>query len=346
MKKHFNILLTGATGFVGNHLAQKLIDQGHRVFILVRSLEKLNQFPIPKAVLIYGSLSPHKNLWAMEFKEKLAEYNCEHPDIVVHSAGIVHSIKSKYFYRDNTKVTQVLWNDLQETFPQRSFHFLYLSSLAATGPSLLQRPVNENSKNFPVSHYGRSKKEAENFLKKHSSPLNPVTIIRPPMILGPKDVAFLDLFKMVKSGVNFIAGLDGLKKEYSFISVFDLTNALVCILERPVPTPHQVYFIAHPNTVTLEKLLKVIQNSLKKSWVINIRIPSIFLKIIAQFLKFIHPVIRHNIRLTPDKVREMLPYSWCASSEKFQSEFQFQWDYDLEKTVDVTARDYQSRNWL
>ncbi len=333
-----NIFITGATGFVGNHLAENLLKEGHNVYILVRSIHKLNEFPLPGAIIISGDLNENYHQWLNELPEKL--------DIVYHCAGVVHSMRRKYFYRDNTNVTEKLFNDLKSKYSNINLHFIYLSSLAATGPSLQGRFVNEESKNLPVSLYGKSKNDAEKILANNCPANFMLTIVRPPMIIGPRDTAVLDVFKMVKNVFIITPGLNGLSKEYSFICVFDLVNALILCGQQKREKQTEVFFFAYPKKVTFKELIQTIKISMEKKFIIYLPIPMPFVRILARGLKIIWGVYRHGLRLTPDKVRELTPMSWCAESEKSVRLLNVKYRYDLKSTIKETLEDYYKRNWV
>ena len=75
--------------------------------------------------------------------------------------------------------------------------FVYLSSLAAAGPSCDGAPSKETGEPKPVSAYGRSKLEGERIVMRHKNTI-PVTVIRPPAVYGPRDKDFYIFFKLLK----------------------------------------------------------------------------------------------------------------------------------------------------
>lgn len=337
-KKSLNIFVTGATGFVGNHLAETLLKEGHQVWILVRSAHKLNDFPLPGVNIISGELSDKKNLWIDQLPEKL--------DVVYHAAGVVHSMRKKIFYRHNTQASIILLNDLKERFQSSPLHFIFLSSLAATGPSIQGRYVNEESKEIPVSHYGKSKKEAEKELKRLVPENFKLTIIRPPMVVGPRDTAVLDIFKMVQGTFIVTPGLDGKSKEYSFVCIYDLVKGLVKVMDVNLPDRIQTFFLSYPKKATFKEIVKAIQYATGKKFIFFILVPMPIVRLAARFLKFVYAFYKHALPLTPDKVRELQPTSWCCESEKSVRLLDMRYDYSLSETMRVTAEDYQKRNWI
>ena len=99
------ILITGANGFVGSHLCEKLLSEGHSVYALVRSLKKFTIQPHSQLKLIQGDLDQDKLFWIDTLPTDL--------DTVIHTAGIVHSYSTDEFYRVNSIGTENLVNNLK-----------------------------------------------------------------------------------------------------------------------------------------------------------------------------------------------------------------------------------------
>ncbi len=181
------VLVTGATGFVGSHLCDLLTKNNHQVFALVRNPTKAKEFGVP-GVHLQGDLSSFE--WINDLPKDL--------DAVVHTAGIVHSFDSKDFYDVNATATKALIEALASF---DGLKFTLVSSQAAGGPSPKSNPAKEDA-NAAVSDYGRSKRLAEEYVACAPKSWS-VSVVRPPMVIGPRDPAVLDIFKMVKSQYNF-----------------------------------------------------------------------------------------------------------------------------------------------
>ncbi len=330
-----NILITGATGFVGSHLCELLTKNGHNVFGLVRNPAKAKEFNVP-GTYVTGSLSStDQNTWIDQLPEKL--------DAVIHTAGIVHSMKKEYFYSVNALATQRLILDLREKYSE--LKFTLISSLAGAGPSDRGHKKSEEDIPEPVSDYGRSKKLAERFTKELSPKSWSVAIVRPPMVIGPRDPAVLDIFKMVNNSFIVTAGLDGANNEYSFVCVYDLIETIIKTLENDFEQP-EIFFSAHPDVITTGQLYTEIKKQANKKFLFNLRIPSPIIKLIAFQIGFFSKFMNIDIRLTPDKVNELLPKAWTCKSGKSASLLSQQYHWNLEKTIAGTLEDYKKRNWL
>lgn len=318
------IFLTGATGFVGSHLLEKLLQDGHQVFALVRSPSKVS-IHSPNLTIIKGDLN---SAFA------ISDIDLENMNVVIHTAGIVHSYNSQDFFEVNNQGTINLINKFKKNI---NLKFVLISSLAARGP--FEKEVLDQ----PVSDYGKSKKAAELSL----SQLAPTTwvkiIIRPPMVIGPRDTAVLDIFKMVQDGFVLLPGLDSKEKKYSFVCVYDLVHT---ITESMTLVEHATIYSSFDQSITFYELIKTIQYKLKKSWIIFLPVPAFIIKIIASLLAFIHQFFPHDLRLTPDKINELLPIKWICDNRQSKLLLKQNYEYDLDKTIDVTLKDYRQRNWI
>ena len=121
-----------------------------------------------------------------------------------------------------------------------------ISSQSAGGPTprgKLSR--SEEDPDTPITWYGESKLAMEEAIRREF-PERPITILRPPMILGPRDAATLPLFRMARGRVRIKPGLRA--KSYSFIAVEDLVTAIFLALESEPLT--QACYVAsmHPMT--------------------------------------------------------------------------------------------------
>jgi nucleoside-diphosphate-sugar epimerase len=336
MDRPLKILITGSTGFVGSHLCQLLSEDGHIVYGLARSSEKFTRMNI-NATCIEGSLTKDGELtFLKDLPNDL--------DVIFHTAGIVSSYELKDFYNVNYHATENLINETKERFPK--LHFILISSLAAAGP---QAHLESDVPN-PVSHYGKSKLLAEKAVLTLAPSSWQKTVVRPPMVIGPGDPAVLDIFKMVQSKNILVAGLNGLTNEYSFICVYDLIQLLKKTLDSTLKQDPigemRIYFSSHPDKILMQELISSIQLKLNIVKLRYIRLPIFLIKMSSYFLKAMSIFMKEELRLTPDKVSELEPPRWVCSGKLSEDELDVRYLWNLEKTIDITLKDYQSRGWI
>ncbi|OFZ23472.1 MAG: hypothetical protein A2202_09205 [Bdellovibrionales bacterium RIFOXYA1_FULL_36_14] len=330
------ILITGATGFVGSHLIDQFVSDGHEVYALFRSNAKFNEFSI-KGIPVKGDFSNFE--WFNQLPTNL--------EAVIHTAGLVHASDTHDFYKVNVDATTHLIHQLKAKYPHLIFGLI--SSQAASGPCLDVVSKDEKDQDLPVSHYGKSKLLAENKLK-DLSPLTWKTfIVRPPMVIGPRDPAMLSVFKIVNTGLIPVVGNPD-QKYYSFVSIFDLVKGITAATYHIDKSNGQIFYIAYPKPIIYRDLItsiKEVMGTKNPTRLFFIRIPSLILVLIAyllQIVKYFFP--RFDPRITPDKTKEITPNQWVVTSKKSIELLQINYSFDLHTVIKLTYEDYKGRSWL
>jgi nucleoside-diphosphate-sugar epimerase len=335
------ILVTGASGFVGSHLIEHLSQKGHEVFALVRDPQKMEGLNFKGKMLSGDLTSSSYSKFMNEVPKDL--------DAVIHTAGLVHSFKTQDFYKVNHEPTIRLFQALKDRKPagKKPFKFIFMSTLAAMGPSKRNKIITEKKIPRPVSEYGKSKLLAETQLQDLEAqyPQVELFIVRPPMVIGPRDPAVLDLLKMVRDGLILTSGPGGFEKQYSFISIFDLVDYITHITTQMNKGP-KVYFASNPEVVTLQEIIDQTKLLLEKEKIKQWVVPTPLLSITARLLQKMHRLSPLTIRLTPDKLQEILAEAWICSGDKLLNESGINCRYNLEQTLKVTLEDYKARAWL
>lgn len=329
------ILITGANGFLGTHLTNKLLEQGHMVYGLVRDPKKI-VMSHSNLVVIKGDLNSPQLSWVELLPEDL--------EVCIHTAGLVHSYQTDDFYKVNKEGLKFLVDSLKNKSNLiKSFRFILISSLASAGPVSFGEMKNETDPDFPVSDYGRSKKAAEEVLKLEAPKDWMTSIIRPPMVIGPGDTAVLDIFKMVKSRIIILPGINSKIKEYSFVCVYDLVQTIILVMRSK--KAHFLYS-AHDEVITFKELVNQIKKCMKIRIVFYLPIPLILVRWLSKILSFVHQFFHHNLRLTPDKIFELEGSAWVCQNEKSKTVLAQEYKYPIKKTIEVTLEDYRKRKWL
>lgn len=175
-----NILVTGATGFIGGAVVKRLLNMPCNIKILVRNKKHLKK--ITGVTICEGDLRDYKTV----------EKAIRNVDIVINCAAALphHKLADKDYWDINATGVQNIVNACQKSKVKRLIH------ISTVG-------IYDKYKDA----YSRSKLEGEKIIK--NSLFNSSTvIIRPTIAYGPGDVrpVFLKLFKMVKKGVNISIG--------------------------------------------------------------------------------------------------------------------------------------------
>ena len=182
-------LVTGATGFLGSHLVDQLLARGHEVHVLLRKNSNLRWLIGKPVQFHYGDV---------EADLKGLHAGLHHADYCFHVAGVIAARRPQTYYQVNTIGTDHVLNAcLQHPSLKR---IVVVTSLAARGPRQEPGPAQETDACHPITDYGKSKRDAELVALRYQDRL-PITIIRPPAIYGPRDIAVLQFFKIAKWGV-------------------------------------------------------------------------------------------------------------------------------------------------
>ena len=223
--------ITGATGFIGQKLTERLVAAGQKVRCLIRPGSNRETLKKLGVEFVDGDL----------FDCDALKRGSDGIDYVFHIAGLTRELRRGDFEKVNVVGTKNLANVCAELGAKR---FVYVSSLAGAG--LAPRARNENDceeKLYaprrlrretdapkPISPYGKSKFNAEKFLVTLAEKL-PISVVRPPYVFGKGDWASLKLYEMVKNdGVIVLPGY--FDHYYSFVYVDDLVEFLLAVQAR------------------------------------------------------------------------------------------------------------------
>ena len=191
------VAITGGTGFVGSHLLDAAIANGHSVTALAR-----REQPLRDGVdWVTGDLSDRDALGNL----------VREADAVIHVAGTINAPNAAGFEAGNVSGTLAMLAAATASGIRR---FVHVSSLAAREPKL--------------SLYGGSKERAEALVM--SSGLD-WAIVRPPAVYGPGDKETLELFRMAKLGLMLMPP----KGRVSVIHAADLARLLLALAAPGAP---------------------------------------------------------------------------------------------------------------
>ena len=170
-------------------------------------------------------------------------------DVVFHVAGVIAARSEAEFLAVNRDGTAAVAQACRRAGVGRLVH---VSSLAVTGPAERGRPADEAWPEHPVTAYGRSKQAGEEAVRESGAAF---TIVRPPVVYGPRDRQTLQLFRLTRWGFVPLMG-DG-SQELSLVHAADLAGALVAAAAAR-DAEGRVYHAAHPEVVTQRALMEAI----------------------------------------------------------------------------------------
>jgi len=326
------VLLTGGSGFLGSYVAEKLSAGGHAVRALVRPkserrfLEKL-----PGIEFAAGAVDDRASL-TQAVKDV---------DAVVHVAGIVKARRPEEFFAVNTQGTKNLLEAVLERGGVK--RFVHVSSLAAVGPSADGTPVHENAEPHPVTHYGKSKLEAERAVLAEAAKL-PVTVIRPPLIYGPRDRETLAFFSSIKNGVLPMMGDGG--NTLSVIYGEDCAEAIALAATTPSAPSGRAYFVDDGDVLVWREALKEVEAAMGKRAFVRVGLPMGVIKLAAAATQAWGKVTNTAQMLTLDKVNELSQRHWVCSGEGARRDLGWTPKTNWAKGTRLAVAWYRSEHWL
>lgn len=330
-------LVTGATGFVGSHVAEELVRRGHEVRCLVRPASDRRWLEEQPITYVLGDVTE---------PQALAEA-IEDVDAVFHVAGITKALSPQVFERVNAEGTRNVLEAAARR-PGAPPRVIYVSSLAAVGPApeagRLRRAVVDCR---PVSSYGASKAAGEAYARAYAGRV-PVTIVRPPIVYGPRDTEVLELFRMAAYGIVLQAGTT--RRLFSVVHVADLVRLIVDAGERGRAIERGrgaagVYFAADEGPYTWTDLARAAGEAFGKR-VRVVPMPEVVTYAAALGGELLGLVRKRPSVLNLDKAREGTAGDWTCSAEEARRELGFEVRFPLERGFRETARWYKERRWL
>lgn len=329
-KSGLSILVTGATGFVGSHLTEALLDRGHHLRCMVRSSSDLTYIRHLPVEWVYGDVCDADCL----------HQACQGIDVICHCAALTRAVDEQTFFQVNTEGTKALARTAIEAAPNLK-RFVYVSSQSAVGPSRnADDYVPESRSPQPITWYGRSKWAAEQALLSMNDVL-PLTIVRPAPVFGPRDRDFFTYFDLVNRRLQLKLGRD--PRRVSLVFIHDLIDLIILALENEAAVG-QTYFGCGEAT-TYEEFSASISRALGKRS-IRITLPVWILTPIALVAQVQEWLTRRPALLNGQRVKDMKQPYWLCSGEKTRMQLGFEPRTDLETAVRETADWYQENGWL
>ena len=317
--------VTGATGFVGSHLAEALLQRGYsEVRCLVRAEPKwLTGLDV---IQIHGTLSD----------STLIAQALEDVQYVYHLGAMTRARTWHELYAANVTSTMDLITAIRNVSTE-VIKICIASSLAVVGyaNSIM---ADESTPCEPVSRYGRSKLAMEQALAGINLPM---VLIRPPVVYGPRDRDLLTFFSAVNRGICVVPrGDPGL----SLVHVKDLVRGIIESTESP-RTTGKTYYVGSSEVVTWEALRNASEAALGKQSTM-IRLPRSLIMPLGVISEFAGKLTNTYPPLNREKAREILHATKQCSSKKVEQDCGYSSRVSLEQGVQETIEWYRAQGWL
>jgi nucleoside-diphosphate-sugar epimerase len=306
------VAVTGASGFVGTHLVERLLAAGHDVRVLSHRTAPQRHSSVE---LIRGGIGDPVALKAL----------VANADAVVHAAGVVAAPNERAFHEINTEGTRAVGRAAAEAGVPR---VLLISSLAARRPDL--------------SAYAASKKAAEDALAEVGGLA--WDAVRPPAIYGPGDRQVLIFFRLLKRGIGLLPAGDNAR--VSVIHVADLADAIMAWLDTGTAS-NDVYELADGfrDGYTWRTLIDAAARELTIE-PRYMKPPRGLLNALSHTMRTWARLTGSVPFLTPDKLRELRHTDWVCRDDRFPRRTGWRPRIALGEGLRGTLAWYQARGWL
>lgn len=251
-------LVTGATGFLGSHLVERLLAQGHEVRALARKTSNISHLKTTGAEIVFGAGEDYDSLLPA----------VDGMDVVFHAAARVMPGWGEWkdFERDTVRSTENLLRASAEAGVSR---FIYVSSGTVLGKaSCSDTPADESTKpdlDFrPDTYYDWAKLQGEQLaLDYHKQDKLSVTVVRPCMIYGPRDRLLTDrMFRYVSMPIVVWPGKENART--ALVHVSDVAECTI-MAATSEQAAGQIYSIAPPDEARFRDFIGTLARAVGKS---------------------------------------------------------------------------------
>jgi nucleoside-diphosphate-sugar epimerase len=329
-KGSLRALVTGATGFIGSHLVEALLQREVQVRCFLRKtgdLKWLRGLPIE---LAQGDCND---------KDSLREA-VKGVDQVFHLAGLTKAAEEKTYFEINGLGTENLVHACLEHNP-RVQKFIYLSSQAAAGPCQDGGKKKELDRCEPVSPYGQSKRMGENLALAHANEL-PLLILRPSAVYGPRDRNIYAFFKLLSKRIK--PCLWGQEQHISLCYVQDIVQAMLLASETQA-SDGEIFFLSDGQDYRLEEIGDILAQAMGVNPVC-IRVPEWMIFGVASLSEYFSKISGKPALMTKGKVEEMVQKNWLCDITKAKTVLGFEPKVSLMEGARLTFEWYKKENWL
>ena len=308
------VLLTGATGFIGQRLQKALLADGTGVLAVIRPSSRHKNLLLDGTDRLLADLDDSTRLLPA-----IAEASA-----VIYCAGSVRGRQLEDFATANIAGVRAIVDAMNQA--GAGIPLLLISSLAASRPH--------------VSDYANSKYLGEQEVKDHAS--FPWTIFRPPAVYGPGDKEMLPVLKLARKGL--VAPPGPKDQRLSFIHVDDLASATLAWLKSWKKCDHKVFTLddGHSGGYDWHEIAETVSPGSYR----RVNIPNWILFGAGHINLAISRLLGYAPMLTPGKARELTQADWVCNNRDLSAASGWSPEIDLEKGVSTlfeTPGDHQNK---
>ena len=203
-------------------------------------------------------------------------------EVIVNLVGKAHDHKGTATEQDfryaNVELAKEIFNEFLKSNANLIIH---ISSIAALEEFESQNPLREEDECHPFSSYGKTKREAEEWLLQQNLPeKKKLIILRPPMVHGEGDKGNLGLlYKLISKGIPYpLASFDNKR---SFISIDNFSYFINQIIENKELLENGIYHISDDEAVSTKEIIEIIKK-VENNNTLNLSLPKVLVKFLVK----------------------------------------------------------------
>jgi nucleoside-diphosphate-sugar epimerase len=320
--------VTGATGFVGSHLAEQLTAAGWTVRALVRPTSDVALLCSLGAELVPGDLGD----------EAAMARGADGAEVVFHLAASTAAPDEAGYHRANAEGTERLVRAALSA-ADRPRRIVYLSSYAACGPSIEGRPRRVDDEPAPLTAYGRSKLAGEAALAAARDAGVETVAIRAPAVYGPRGRELLPYFRLVARRLAPSPG--GPARRLHLVYAPDLAAAAL----RAADSPPGTYAVAEPRVHLWPDVVAEMARALGTR-PLRVALPPALVRTAAAVTQGAAGLFGITPAFNREKAEEMLAEGWVCDLAGSDALLPADAATPLEEGMRRTVDWYRAEGWL
>ncbi|MFW6139867.1 MAG: NAD-dependent epimerase/dehydratase family protein [Acidobacteriota bacterium] len=321
-----NVLVTGASGFIGRALVKELIHRKDKV-----------------SVFLHTRRIPEENL-CETYRGDICDSDklrtaMKNMDVVFHLAASMGASQNseREFFRINKGGTKAVLKAAKETGVKKCIHF---SSAGVLGSVKKNKGVKEDYPPNPISVYDRSKLAGERTAIAFSKQGMDIVVVRPGWVYGPGDKRTFKLIEAI-SNKKFIF-VTGKKTFQTPVYIHDLVNAALLCMEKG--QKGEIYHLAGDEVLTVKEMARNIAEAADVCFP-TVPLPLFFLKTTAFILEEGCGIFNREAPLTKGRLA-FFTDSKPLSISKAEFELGYSPQYDFKNGIRKTVNWYKEKGWL
>jgi nucleoside-diphosphate-sugar epimerase len=311
------VLVTGATGFLGSHIAETLVKQGFTVRCTVRpssSTKWLENLELEKVNVNFND-------------EASLQTACQGVDVVIQNAGITRAKSDAEFFEVNTHATERLANAAIKAKVSR---FIFISSLEARGP---------DGFDTAISAYGKSKLEAEHRLTNLQNDIEMI-LLRPAGVYGPRDTDLLTLFQLAKYSFLTVPATNGRLQP---VHARDVAEAVLATINGKAQVGP--FDISEAHTYSWQDMGQMMEVALGRKLRV-LKIPREIFLGAGYASETVSKLLNQAPKLDRRRAKSLAYYTYTCDTTPFKEAFGWQARISLQDGLAETAAWYKKQGWL